>query len=664
MHFLQNGSQDTNRPPKKPLSGLPGWFTESGENNVPSYPGADWFNHVIAEFQNMLASQGIEFDPENDDHLQKAFEFVNQSLTNHVDNKVNAHDSGAITNVTRTFETIAEMVSNPSDISYSLGQALKVQGESDVVVNYIVVDYASDVQLSPSLWAKKQSLYNTFETCADLQDSVIRGGSFSIGLYGDSTMWGSIPGDSLNQFANHPGVILQNVLYALYPSANIQVSNNAIPGSNLKAMIDGTGQYPQPFDDVMSSSNDKLIYCNHAHNDFFSGNSSLPEYKEYLIEFVKIVRKYGKIPVLCTPNITNYVSDSNFVAAYAKNYSAWVDVMKRVAHDMSVDLVDQYYYTGKTARSVGRKEVVPDGGHPSEKMIRYIGGNMAIPLCQPIRLDEPGDGDGLTGSSYYDDVTNTRWLRVSDENKYGVILSGMSDDSNQRINVPILLDNPTDDTFVAISCLKYSGAGVSKLLHNNTFQEDFGGDVDFSHPAADYNGFVVNKNDLWAGLSIIGLFQNTTVDSRAAGFSISGVELMQRDVPLIAKARVQQFPLDDVTRPILTGDTLTWNVYLDHTATDDSFIKLAYISTGDVWLEMKNKLGVINLYVNGVVTEMGSTVSSGWFEVLLRLDGLGSVTYQLGGFSGATPVTNNIIPDSYLVPVNSFNQSYNLSRRI
>ncbi|MCF7502706.1 sialidase family protein [Vibrio sp. L3-7] len=88
MHPLQNGSQDTSRPPKKPLSGGPGWFTESGDNNVPSYPGADWFNHVIAEFQNMLAAQGIMFDPENDDHLQKAFTFVFDSITSRQEESV------------------------------------------------------------------------------------------------------------------------------------------------------------------------------------------------------------------------------------------------------------------------------------------------------------------------------------------------------------------------------------------------------------------------------------------------------------------------------------------------------------------------------------------------------------------------------------------------
>ncbi|HHC6515874.1 TPA: hypothetical protein ACN35K_003046 [Vibrio parahaemolyticus] len=73
MHPLQNGSQATVRPAKKPTVGLAGWFTESGDNNVPSYPGADWFNNVIAEFQNALTEQGVLFDPNKDDHLSQMF---------------------------------------------------------------------------------------------------------------------------------------------------------------------------------------------------------------------------------------------------------------------------------------------------------------------------------------------------------------------------------------------------------------------------------------------------------------------------------------------------------------------------------------------------------------------------------------------------------------
>ncbi|MEO3738609.1 sialate O-acetylesterase [Shewanella baltica] len=80
MHPLRNGSQATTRPAVKPVSGSPGWFTESGDDNKPSFPGADWFNHVIAEFTNMLLALGIEFDPNSDAHLQMAFEHVNQEI--------------------------------------------------------------------------------------------------------------------------------------------------------------------------------------------------------------------------------------------------------------------------------------------------------------------------------------------------------------------------------------------------------------------------------------------------------------------------------------------------------------------------------------------------------------------------------------------------------
>ncbi|EGQ7799279.1 hypothetical protein I6Z03_002969 [Vibrio parahaemolyticus] len=72
MHPLQNGSQATARPANKPTVGLGGWFTESGDNNVPSYPGADWFNKCIAELLNAAAAAGIEFDPTSESNLANA----------------------------------------------------------------------------------------------------------------------------------------------------------------------------------------------------------------------------------------------------------------------------------------------------------------------------------------------------------------------------------------------------------------------------------------------------------------------------------------------------------------------------------------------------------------------------------------------------------------
>ncbi|EMF7386056.1 hypothetical protein V4F62_000007 [Vibrio parahaemolyticus] len=97
MHPLQNGSQVTERPDKKPSSGAPGWFTESGDNNIPSYPGQDWFNSVIAEFLNLLYRQGVDFDPDREDHLARAIGSIQTLITvESFDNAKNNSATGSL----------------------------------------------------------------------------------------------------------------------------------------------------------------------------------------------------------------------------------------------------------------------------------------------------------------------------------------------------------------------------------------------------------------------------------------------------------------------------------------------------------------------------------------------------------------------------------------
>lgn len=69
MHPLNNGSQVTTAPTPKNRIGTPGFFSESNEDGSPSYPGADWFNAVIKEFQAALSSSGVAFDPDKFDHF-------------------------------------------------------------------------------------------------------------------------------------------------------------------------------------------------------------------------------------------------------------------------------------------------------------------------------------------------------------------------------------------------------------------------------------------------------------------------------------------------------------------------------------------------------------------------------------------------------------------
>ncbi|MEZ8190698.1 hypothetical protein [Vibrio sp. 1F279] len=74
MHPLNNGSQVENVPALKPRVGAAGYFSESNDNGAPSYPGQDWFNAVIREFQTALTAKGVAFDPDKFDHLQKLLE--------------------------------------------------------------------------------------------------------------------------------------------------------------------------------------------------------------------------------------------------------------------------------------------------------------------------------------------------------------------------------------------------------------------------------------------------------------------------------------------------------------------------------------------------------------------------------------------------------------
>ncbi|WP_230374502.1 hypothetical protein [Vibrio cholerae] len=73
MHKLQNGSQVSARPPRKPLVGLGGYFSESNEQGAPSYPGQDWFNDCTDEFLNALAVGNIAYQHEQTDHLARLF---------------------------------------------------------------------------------------------------------------------------------------------------------------------------------------------------------------------------------------------------------------------------------------------------------------------------------------------------------------------------------------------------------------------------------------------------------------------------------------------------------------------------------------------------------------------------------------------------------------
>jgi hypothetical protein len=79
--MLHNGSQVTTRPSRKTTDSTPGYFTESGDDGAPSYPGQDWYNDCIDEFLSVLNSGNILFEPDRTDHLSRALIAIVHSHT-------------------------------------------------------------------------------------------------------------------------------------------------------------------------------------------------------------------------------------------------------------------------------------------------------------------------------------------------------------------------------------------------------------------------------------------------------------------------------------------------------------------------------------------------------------------------------------------------------
>ena len=119
-----------------------------------------------------------------------------------------------------------------------------------------------------------------------------------------------------------------------------------------------------------------VIYCNHAQNDCNSLLRTVSQYKNDLVTFVNIVRKYGKTLILVTPNITIVLD--GITETMTKRLPAFVDAMRTVARGMGVDLVDNHYYTFKSTRYIRGYDIVPDGVHPGTDVYAMCGRNLEI----------------------------------------------------------------------------------------------------------------------------------------------------------------------------------------------------------------------------------------------------------------------------------------------
>lgn len=510
-----------------------------------------------------------------------------------------------------------------------------------------------------TLSAKLSKLNASYKKCADYKGRLgYLDGAFGIECWGDSTMWGSISGNAASQEAVSPPVALDLALYSVYRGNNPTVTNMAIPGTSLNSMINGLHLYPHTFDYEMSVSTASIIYCNHAHNDCFSGGSTPAEFKQNLIKFVTICRKYGKVPVLVTPNVVNYTLSGNGVSPI--RYGAYVDQIRDVAKALDVDLVDIYKHMEATARSVSMLEIVPDGGHPSTKAYHYIGTTLALPLITPIRLSKEGDGGAITLSTFKDVITTDRQL-IDSANPFGKVLSGTIASGVQRINIPVLLESPTDDTFVALGIESSGVGGIAQLLHNDTFRPDFSGIVWYLSTVPTKSYLASSSCDMWAGVSIVGVIASSSLIPGTDGknFNIAGVKLLQRGEVKIPMPWYGSMPKKD--RVIMQGDAICFDAYIDAAAPLQTHLVLSSVVNNTPWLTVKSELGVVKVTLPNSTTII-ATVATAGYSCKVELESYSYVKVTIGGVVMQLPQLIEQVPNSYLSSTTQQGSSYYITR--
>lgn len=338
---------------------------------------------------------------------------------------------------------------------------------------------------------------------------LVNGNAITIACFGDSTMWGAYVPDLAQQDPSNAPASLGEALLLLY-GVSCTVLNRAISGTTLRQMMagtDGSGSTFWQHLTVGAAKDAQIIYCNHGINDsqLFG---DIGQYRKDLYDFVFMVRRLGKTPCLVTPNPNPSILIIN--EQKGKNLRAFVDVMRSVADELDVDLVDQYYWFTKTAQTLGMNTVVPDGAHLSSRGYLQAGANLAIPLVNCHTLRKAGDIATLTNSSWFSNSTNRVIQGGLDRYpRFGTGLYMTREAIQTGINFPYILDDYHESVTLhglhwasAAPIVVYDSMGGRGGTYSTWWRRGIGS---YSSTPTNWETPTTYNIQQWAGLNICGL---------------------------------------------------------------------------------------------------------------------------------------------------------------
>lgn len=441
-------------------------------------------------------------------------------------------------------------------------------------------------------------------TAAQVANKLAAGTALAISAFGDSCMLGADVTNLANQNPINPPNQLTLALSFLY-GINVPVANRAISGSTLRQLMSGSSPYTMTFEQMISvggpDANALVIYCNHGINDS-AQNLSIDQYRLDLVEFVRLCREKGKVPILVTPN-PNFPMAGGISEVQSKRLVNFVNVMRSVAEKLGCDLVDQNRYFSDSFNVFKPTELFPDGIHMSTDAYRQAGFNLAIPLICVNNITDAGDVAGFSGTTYYDNLTNTRQMQTQ-PSRAGKILSGNFPASgDEGVNFPVVLGK--GQTVVSYIGLQFFDAANCNMYCNGVpaghhyLQRRFG-----LQSALDWDAEAKSYGKRMAGLNVFGLLFNRADPGSGAGMTFGGVALPRVVSSSFTHASGAASPYK--TDFAATGDAISTTTSLPA----DVNLRLDDKTGAQVLtVEILSGVMTVKLYNNGVVAQTGAAGS-------------------------------------------------------
>ena len=172
-----------------------------------------------------------------------------------------------------------------------------------------------------------------------------------IEYYGDSTIWGLKSHTNDEQVAKPAPQAFAEALPRT--PTTYTVRNEGVSNTSACQLRNGTDGRHDNWEEQMKTSQADVVIINHAINDLRQGES-ITTYRTCLRDLAVLATQNRKRVMFDTPNTITAPS----------GLESYVQSMKAVAGENSVQIIDQYQYL--LSRYADPSQIVPDGLHPTD----------------------------------------------------------------------------------------------------------------------------------------------------------------------------------------------------------------------------------------------------------------------------------------------------------